>query len=137
MKNLLRLVYTSKPYGLFEDGSLEALLEKSRSNNYERDITGVLHFGNGLFMQVLEGPETEVISLYSKILADSRHRDCAILSVNLIQRRLFGSWSMGFVSRSKTMNYGYNELLDFRRPRDDSAEMRTLIDSLVEVLREG
>lgn len=82
MKNLLRLMYVSKVYGQFDKAGLDELLEKSRSYNYTVGFTGVLSFGNSLSMQAFEKPETEVITLYSKIIADPRHHDCVVLSIN-------------------------------------------------------
>ena len=134
--NMLRLVYTSKPYGSMEDSVLDDLLERSRSKNYKSGITGVLHFGNGSFLQVLEGPETEVINLYSKITADPRHRNCIILSINLVQDRLFGNWSMGFLSGKRKITHGYNELLDYRQARHDKEEISGVLEMLLEVLHD-
>ena len=64
MKSLLRLIYTSRSSVPFDEASLENLLEKARLNNYHTGITGVLSFGNGFFLQVLEGPERELVNLY-------------------------------------------------------------------------
>lgn len=134
--NMLRLVYTSKPYGSMEDSVLDALVEQSRRKNYKSGITGVLHFGNGSFIQVLEGPEIEVINLYSKIVRDPRHRNCVILNISLVQERLFGNWSMGFISGQRKITHGYNELLDYRQVHHGKAEISAVLDLLLEVLRD-
>ena len=134
--NMLRLVYTSKPYGSLEDSVLDGLLEQARRKNYKSGITGVLHFGNGSFIQVLEGPEIEVINLYAKITVDPRHRNCTILSIHLIQERLFGNWSMGFISGQRKIMRGYNELLDYRQVSQGKAEISGILELLLEVLRD-
>lgn len=136
MKTLLRLIYTSRASVRFDDASLASLLEQSRGNNYHTGVTGVLSFGHGFFLQVLEGPERDLITLYSKIIADPRHRDCQILDVGLTQDRLFSNWTMGFVGEVRRLGGHYNELLDYRVIRDDAASTRTLLDSLLEIVTE-
>ena len=136
MKNLLRLIYTSRACIPFDDASLKALLEKSRINNYHTGITGVLSFGNGFFLQVLEGPDREVITLYSKIIADPRHRDCEILDISLTHQPLFSNWTMGFVGQVKKIGDHYNEMLDYRTIREDPERTRNLLNALLEIVSE-
>jgi hypothetical protein len=135
-KNLLRLIYTSRAGVRFDEGSLQALLERARSNNYHNGITGVLSFGNGFFLQVLEGPEDRLITLYAKILADTRHRDCAILDVHLAEQRLFANWSMGYVSDFRKIGGHYNEMLDYRTVREDRDGTLNLLEALLEIVSE-
>jgi len=136
MKTLLRLIYTSRSNVQLDEAGLASLLEQSRSNNYDSGITGVLSFGHGFFLQVLEGPERELISRYSKIIADPRHRDCEILEVSLTQDRLFPNWTMGFVGEFKRGAAHYNELLDYRIIRDDATRTRALLKDLLEIVTE-
>ena len=136
MKNLVRVMYTSRAYGHVDEAEIDELLETSRSRNYTKGITGALSFGNGSFMQVLEGPETEVIPLYARIIADPRHRDCVILSINLIRDRLFSNWSMGYVSDFKKIAQNYNELLDYRSIREDKEDTLNTMNILLEILRD-
>jgi hypothetical protein len=136
MKSLLRLIYTSRASIPFDEASLNALLEKSRHNNYGHGITGVLSFGNGFFLQVLEGPERDLITTYAKIIADGRHRDCAILDISLTHQRLFSSWTMGFVGDIRKVGGHYNELLDYRVIREVPVDTVKLMNALVEILSE-
>jgi len=136
MKTLLRLIYTSRSNVQLDEAGLASLLEQSRSNNYDSGITGVLSFGHGFFLQVLEGPERFLISRYSKIIADPRHRDCEILEVSLTQDRLFPNWTMGFVGEFKRGAAHYNELLDYRIIRDDATRTRALLKDLLEIVTE-
>jgi hypothetical protein len=136
MNTLLRLIYTSRANVRFDEASLNSLLEQSRGNNYDSGITGVLSFGHGFFLQVLEGPERELITLYSKIIADPRHRDCQILDVGVTLDRLFSNWTMGFVGEIKRVGSHYNEMLDYRIIRNDAASTRSLLNALLEILTE-
>ena len=134
MKNLIRLIYTSRATVPFDDSEIESLLVKSRRTNYDAAITGVLSFSHGCFLQVLEGPESGVLTLYSRILNDTRHRECVIISIQLIRTRLFPNWSMGLVRPSKKVGYQYNELLDYRVVTDDPVTSRNFLENLFEVV---
>ena len=136
MQSLIRLIYTSRACIPFDKASLDALLEKSRSNNYHAGITGVLSFGNGFFLQVLEGPERQMIPLYATILADPRHRNCEILDINLTHERMFSNWTMGFVGAVTKIGGHYNEMLDYRIIREDPERTRGLLNALLEIVTE-
>jgi hypothetical protein len=56
----------------------------------------MLLYKGGNFMQVLEGPEDQVMSLYESIKKDPRHKDVATLSKEQIQVRQFPKWEMAF-----------------------------------------
>lgn len=47
-------------------------------------------------MQVLEGPEEAVESLFKTIRADPRHKDVTVLSREQISTRQFANWEMAF-----------------------------------------
>ena len=136
MKNLLRLIYTSRAAVPWDADAVESLLVKARRNNYDSGITGILSFNHGHFLQVLEGPETEVLALYSRILKDSRHRECVILSIQLTRTRLFPNWSMGHVQPNPKVGGQYNELLDYRTVTDDVKATQRLLDDLFEIVME-
>ena len=72
------------------------LLQKSRRDNLASDITGMLLYMDGTFMQTLEGPAIAVQTLMEKIKSDPRHGDLTILMKGPIWDRSFGTWSMGF-----------------------------------------
>jgi hypothetical protein len=58
-----------------ESPALEGLLDQARAHNAKVGLTGILCTGRGYFVQVLEGPENEVLKTYARILVDERHRD--------------------------------------------------------------
>lgn len=136
MKNLLRLIYTSQAAVPFDAGAVESLLVKARRSNCDNGITGVLSFSHGHFLQVLEGPETEVLPLYARILRDRRHRECVIISIQLVRLRLFPNWNMGHVAPNPRVGSLYNEMLDYRIVNDDLKAARRLLDELFEIVME-
>lgn len=93
---MLSLIYVSSSVELLDDAELLDILKVSRSNNESKDITGMLLYKGGNFMQVLEGPEESVNALVEKIKADPRHKDISIISREQIQTRQFPSWEMAF-----------------------------------------
>ena len=92
-QKLKQIIYTSKPVAL-EVNTIDEILASSRKYNSKSGVTGLLIFGAGLYMQFLEGPAQELDETFSRIKIDNRHTDIRILSVNLTDRRLFGSWKM-------------------------------------------
>jgi hypothetical protein len=90
------IVYESFALGLPTNADLKFLLRQSRANNLRHGITGLLLYGNGHFLQVLEGAEQAVRSIYAIIRNDSRHSRVTLLADGLIRARVFTDWSMGF-----------------------------------------
>ncbi len=93
----LRLIYASTAASTLSYDDLVALLRHSAQHNDASDITGLLVYGNGLFLQALEGERTSVNRLYHRIAADSRHADCTLLLVESIEERAFAEWTMKLV----------------------------------------
>ena len=86
----------------------------SRRNNLASSITGILMYGGGMFMQVLEGPEQDVLRKYVRILDDPRHRDAQILYISPANDRIFEKWSMGSIE-SDPLQFQYISKLRARR----------------------
>ncbi len=101
---MFRLIYKSaarhEAEEMLRPPNLPAILEVSRRRNAELGLTGVLVYtGNG-FLQVLEGRQTDVLAVFERLLVDRRHRSVSVIEMGETERRLFGSWSMGFLGAS-------------------------------------
>ncbi len=96
MSQLISLIYASSANKMFSEAELVELLKISRENNKRLDITGMLLYKDGNFIQVIEGPEEAVNQLYQKILGDPRHTNIMMLGKQPIPERQFASWAMGF-----------------------------------------
>lgn len=138
--SLINLVYVSSATHAFAQSELLGLLEASRRNNQRSDITGLLLYRDGNFMQVLEGEELAVESTHERISKDSRHAGLITLLKAPIATRDFGEWSMGFrnldSAEIRTVP-GYSEFLneDWKgRPMQESPQ-RAL--RLLQVFRQG
>lgn len=108
------LTYASAATRELSKADLNQLLAQCRKNNAELGITGMLLYKDGNFMQVLEGEEGAVRSLYAKISRDPRHKGYILLQSTL-QERQFPDWSMGFrdlESEEARSNPAYSEFLN-------------------------
>lgn len=93
---LVSLVYVSSSVRKLDDSEIVEILRNSRRENKRRDITGMLLYKDGNFLQVLEGKEAKLTELMEKIERDGRHRGMILLMKKNIEERQFADWSMGF-----------------------------------------
>jgi len=93
---LKSFVYVSSAVHLMTPAELLELLRKARENNERDQITGMLLYKNGNFMQAFEGEEKKAAWLHDKILADPRHRNIITLLEEPLEKRRFDGWSMSF-----------------------------------------
>lgn len=100
---LVRLLYASRVVDA-SPALFDAILNESRARNLSQGITGVLCYGNGAFLQVLEGARPAVSHLYNRIQRDARHTHIELLRFEEITERRFACWSMGQVNLSKLNN---------------------------------
>jgi hypothetical protein len=97
MNETFRLIYTSLLAPDASPAVIADIVRRSRVNNRQSDITGVLVFDGMAFCQYLEGTATEVEALMAKILVDTRHIDVRIRCRGTVASpRRFASWSMAY-----------------------------------------
>jgi uncharacterized Fe-S cluster-containing radical SAM superfamily protein len=90
---MYQLIYiSSATKNLARDEFLE-LVALSKSKNDALEVTGVLMFKDGNFMQVLEGEQEIISKLYSTIRLDSRHTLVSIIQEGPIGLREYSDWS--------------------------------------------
>ena len=106
-----RLIYFSEKREL-GSGGVEAILSSARRNNERNSLTGVLLFNRNYFLQCLEGGRQEVTATFCRIVADPRHGNVTLVSVQDIDVRDFLDWTMGYVpSTSPQVNSVLREFL--------------------------
>ena len=93
---MFSLTYVSSAVQLLSALELAKLLEQCVANNRRRDVTGMLLYKEGNFMQVLEGERAVVLAVHAVISRDPRHRGLMTLLQGEISERQFPDWSMGF-----------------------------------------
>lgn len=88
---MIRLIYVSQTNNIdFE--KIKAVLTVSYKNNKESDISGALIYGQGYFIQCLEGEADPIEALYKKIILDNRHEHVELISKEKIEERYFKDW---------------------------------------------
>ena len=97
---LVRLLYASRAVNP-DPAAIEAILAQSRQHNPASGITGVLCYGNGIFLQAIEGGRSAVSELYGHIQRDARHTNVELLMFEEISERRFGGWTMGQVNMGR------------------------------------
>jgi len=103
---MFSLIYNSREKQEFSAPDLKTLLLNARIRNRELDVTGILIYYSGLFLQALEGEEAAVQTIFSRIEKDPRHGDIRVLSrkASVGKRRMFGDWSMAFADAAGAAN---------------------------------
>lgn len=129
------IIYLSWATAPFSDEHLHTLLQQARRRNAEVGVTGLLLYGNGCFLQVLEGEETAVRDLYEYIKHDTRHRDVTAYADKAITQRAFAEWTMAFQATSPEQ---FEELVGYLRPTDvllDASRLSVVDKGLLDLLR--
>ena len=98
---MLQIIYASAAKVSFSHKNLVGLLRIARERNTAAEISGMLLYHSGSFLQVLEGPEKQVDALYAKVQKDPRHNKCLLILRRTIQEKEFENWSMGFVDMAQ------------------------------------
>jgi hypothetical protein len=86
-------IYCSRALRAGEE-HLADILDRSRINNPELGITGVLIVIGDTYLQLLEGPEESVGTLLEFIAEDDRHDRMEVLARRPMTAREFGDWAM-------------------------------------------
>jgi hypothetical protein len=102
MEKLHYIIYTSYALPDLQESDIQALLTEARKNNSSKLITGLLFYFDEKFLQLIEGEEKEVTTLYGAIEKDKRHQKVLKLKEGKIENRFFENWSMAFKATSLT-----------------------------------
>ncbi|WP_101522978.1 BLUF domain-containing protein [Nocardioides houyundeii] len=121
---MISLTYISTATSPYDETELTELLSATRENNHAADLTGVLLYAGGHFIQTLEGPEDAVEETYGRIQRDRRHRNLDVALRDEITERIFPDWSMGFKSISPEQAAELPGFNDYLAGRTISPESR-------------
>jgi hypothetical protein len=129
---MIRLVYISQAVVGFAEAEVQNILQSSQRNNAANGITGVLVYGGGLFMQVLEGSEHAVLRLYVKILEDRRHSDCRLIHITPTDEQIFKQWSMAVLDSDPL---DFQRIGELRARRLESVQSQTFTNLMREFVK--
>ncbi|WP_372844442.1 BLUF domain-containing protein [Psychrobacter sp.] len=93
---LVQLVYVSSMTlgSRFSMTIFEEVESHARNFNQQQGITGTLCYGNGHFLQCIEGEKDKIAALTQRIFADNRHKHVQVLLLQAIKQRSFTDWRM-------------------------------------------
>lgn len=101
------------------------ILAVSLANNRAHSITGALVSTPTHFAQILEGPRGAVNNLMTRIEADLRHSDIAIVARETLPQRSLPRWSLAHIGNSDNLSHAIGKFSNVASgsssPRDVSA----------------
>lgn len=121
---LVTLVYTSTAAKNVNDEMLKEILTVSREKNRQRNVTGMLLYRDGIFLQALEGEAEVVDALYTRIATDPRHNNIAVIHRGPIYSRSFTQWAMGF---NPISDQDIKRLPGYNNALEDEMDFATLV----------
>jgi hypothetical protein len=94
MTPLISLIYASRSTESFHEHEIPELLQQVRLANAKQQITGMLLYIGGSFLQVLEGPPELVDAVFTKLHSDKRHGQLRLIAREPLPERAFEGWTM-------------------------------------------
>ena len=95
------LCFISSESTEFKEDNLIELLNYCKKNNKENNITGLLLYFEGHFVEFLEGDKEIIQEMYKKISLDKRHKSVFKITESSNEERKFSDWTMSFPSLNK------------------------------------
>jgi hypothetical protein len=130
---MIQLSYVSSADTDMSASDLLELLQQCLKNNPPLGVTGMLLYGNGTFLQAIEGDDAVIDRLVEKIAKDPRHKRLQFFSRKQIERRQYAEWSMGF-KRISDQELGQIEGLKSFGMQDFNFDNLIKNDAVVETL---
>jgi hypothetical protein len=94
---MYQLIYVSVATTAWEEEALSLVVQEWAAINEKLNITGVLIYKDQNFMQLIEGDEAVIRSMFDdRIAKDKRHTFVNVIYEGQAPKREFSSWSMLF-----------------------------------------
>ena len=110
---MIQLIYVSSATRHFTLRELKVMLSTGRIRNKARGITGIIVYHEGQFLQILEGREAVVESLFEKISKDPRHHHVKLLLRAEFTEHNFADSSMGLCNTDAKDAKRFPGLIEF------------------------
>ena len=109
---IFQLLYISEAKTTWTKEQLCALVAHSQLYNQQHGISGVLVHSGDMFIQLLEGEEKTVGSLFEKIKNDDRHQRVGVVFERHAEDRLTPQWAMAYceLSQKEFADSGLNSM---------------------------
>lgn len=122
-ESLVTFIYFSHAVQSFGDKLLMELLRESQNNNRRVNVTGMLLYHDGNFLQALEGRKPDVEEVFRRIAKDSRHAGIISSTMMPLPARQFADWSMGFLPGQSLGDSDRQMLNDYLNRRQEMSEV--------------
>ncbi|MEM9309886.1 MAG: BLUF domain-containing protein [Pseudomonadota bacterium] len=109
---------------------VESILTTSERNNPARGVTGLLLYNGRNFLQLLEGEESELVSLMLRISHDPRHTGISMIDRKLVGERSCPDWAMKRVRIAESIEKR-RTMLEADLPTRLDAQTRKIITNFV------
>ena len=94
MQTLIHAIYASSEVAGISEHEILKFVKQARSANREHDVSGMMLYIGGSFLQLLEGEPANVDAVGKKIFHDKRAM--RLILREPIEEREFPDWTMGF-----------------------------------------
>lgn len=91
---LSRLIYTSEAMKPLPMEGFMRIRRKARDMNQMNGVTGLLAYGEGRFLQILEGERDVVSETFTRILKSPLHHSASLIQFTACSERFFDNWTM-------------------------------------------
>ncbi|MEM1195054.1 MAG: BLUF domain-containing protein [Pseudomonadota bacterium] len=122
-------LYISTAPSLSRD-EVDSILAASQRNNPARNVTGLLLYNGRNFLQLLEGEESELVSLMMRISHDPRHTGISMIDRKLVEERVCPNWAMKRVPIAESVA-NRRASLEANLPDSLDAQTRKIITNFV------
>ena len=119
IRDLHALMYSSIADPNLSPQDIEQLVNDARRNNARHELTGLLVFQAGCFLQILEGDRKKLSNLFEqKLMRDPRHSAVNLFYDEALHERRFRFWHLAFSDlnqQSVRISSPYRECLNSER----------------------
>lgn len=112
---IYQTLYLSSAKKNIDSDTIKMIVATAEDHNSKHNITGILLFRGGVFLQLLEGERETVETLFKKIEKDTRHSN--IIRIFSIEghERIYTNWAMGYHEISDLDIKMVNEFLSWNK----------------------
>jgi len=114
---VFQLLYVSFATEGTTEGDIKEIVSKSQNRNLSLGVTGAVLFGDGVFIQLLEGERESVWKLFDKIKRDTRHYNISVIVEQNAQSRIRPKAAMQLKKYSHSDMKIYDLVLSWNRYR--------------------
>lgn len=134
MSELKHMVYVSFSDKDLAESDLVSLLVEIRKKNKKQNVTGMLLYNEGSFIQVIEGFTQKINDLFEKIKGDTRHNTIVVLLDEVITSRSFPNWTMGYQKLTNQQASTIHGFSDFMESEDQKIVLKNSTPEVIYLL---